>query len=151
MTIERPRITVAAVIERDGRYLLVEELSGERTVYNQPAGHLEAGENLLDAVVRESLEETAWRFQPTALLGVYQWTGHDNGVTYLRFCFSGECGDHDPGQPLDRGIIRACWLTADEVLACRARHRSPLVQRCIDDHRAGKRYPLSLYADLTAA
>lgn len=151
MTQERPRITVAAVIERDGRYLLVEERSGEHTVYNQPAGHLEAGETLLQAAARETWEETAWRFHPTALLGIYQWTGHDNGVTYLRFCFSGECGEHDPRQPLDDGIIRACWLTHDEVLACRDRHRSPLVLRCIDDFRAGRRFPLSLYTDLTVA
>lgn len=148
---ERPHITVAAVIERDGRYLLVEERSGARTVYNQPAGHLEAGESLLEAVARETWEETAWRFQPTALLGIYQWTGRDNGVTYLRFCFSGECADHDPHQTLDDGIVRALWLTHDEVLARRAQHRSPLVLRCIDDYRAGRRYPLSLYAELSAA
>lgn len=148
---ERPRITVAAVIEREGRYLLVEEQSGARTVYNQPAGHLETGESLLAAVVRETWEESAWRFEPTALVGIYQWTGRDNGVTYLRFCFSGDCGGHDPHQRLDEGILRAWWLNHDEVVACRAQHRSPLVMRCIDDYRAGKRYPLSLYADLTAA
>ena len=148
---DRPRITVAAVIEREGRYLLVEERSGNGSVYNQPAGHMESGENLLEAVARETLEETAWHFQPTALVGVYQWTGRDNGVTYLRFCFSGECGEHDPHRPLDDGILRTWWLSHDEALAREAQHRSPLVRRCIDDYRAGKRYPLSIYADLTAA
>ncbi len=147
---ERPRITVAAVIEQDGRFLLVEEQSGERTVYNQPAGHLETGESLLEAAVRETREESAWRFQPTALVGVYHWLSPENGVTYLRFCFTGECLDHDPQQALDSGIIRTWWLTRDELLERSAQHRSPLVLRCIDDYRAGKRYPLTLYTNFPA-
>lgn len=148
---DRPHITVAAVIEREGRFLLVEEQSGDRTVYNQPAGHLETGESLLEAVVRETQEETAWRFHPSALLGVYHWVSPENKVTYLRFCFTGECLDHDPHQALDTGIIRTWWLTRDEVMARTPQHRSPLVLRCIDDYRAGKRYPLELYTDIPTA
>lgn len=144
----KPHITVAAVIEQDRRFLLVEERSGGRAVYNQPAGHLERGESLLEAVVRETWEETAWRFQPTALSGIYQWTSPKNQVTYLRFCFIGLCHGHDPRQPLDSGIIRTCWLARDEILERAERLRSPLVVRCIDDYRAGKRYPLELYTNI---
>jgi phosphatase NudJ len=146
---DRPHITVAAVIEQDGRFLLVEEQSAGRIVFNQPAGHVEQGESLLEAVVRETWEETAWRFQPTALSGIYQWTSPENQISYLRFCFTGVCHDHDPHQALDTGIIRAWWLTHDDILARAQQHRSPLVLRCIDDYRAGKRYPLELYADIT--
>lgn len=148
---ERPRITVGAVIEREGRFLLVEEQSGESTVYNQPAGHLETGENLLEAVARETREETAWQFRPTALLGIYHWASPKNQVTYLRFCFTGECLNHDPHQALDKGIIRTWWLAREEVAALTPRLRSPLVMRCIDDYLSGKRYPLTLYTDIPAA
>lgn len=147
----RPHITVAAVIERAGRYLLVEELSDGRIVFNQPAGHLETGESLLESVIRETWEETAWRFRPTALLGVYRWASPANRVTYLRFCFTGECGDHDPHHPLDTGIIRSWWLTYDEVMVRAPQLRSPLVLRCIEDYRAGKRYPLAMYSDVPTA
>ena len=145
---DRPHITVAALIERDGRYLLVEESSGDRTVFNQPAGHVEPGENLLTAVIRETWEETAWRFRPTALSGIYQWTSPENQVSYLRFCFLGTCHDHDPQQSLDTGIIRTWWLSRDDLQARAAQHRSPLVLRCVDDYQAGKRYPLELYTDI---
>jgi phosphatase NudJ len=148
---DRPRITVAAVIEQEGRFLLVEERSGEEIVYNQPAGHLEIGESLIDAVVRETQEETAWRFQPSAFLGVYHWFSPKNQATYLRFCFTGECLAHDPDQALDNGIIRTWWLTRDEVIAHTAQLRSPLVLRCIDDYLVGKRYPLALYSDFPAS
>lgn len=147
----RPRITVAAVIEREQRFLLVEERNGEATVYNQPAGHLETGESLLEAIARETREETAWGFRPTALVGVYQWHSPENDVTYLRFCFTGECSDHDPRRALDSDILRTWWLSHEEVVACAARHRSPLVLRCIDDYRAGKHYPLTLYTNVSAA
>jgi len=147
---DRAHITVAAVIERDGRFLLVEERSGGRIVYNQPAGHVEPGESLLEAVVRETREETAWGFQPTALSGIYQWTNPQTRSSYLRFCFMGTCHDHDPHQSLDTGIIRAWWLTRDEITARAQQHRSPLVLRCIDDYQAGKCYPLELYTELSA-
>lgn len=148
---DKLHITVAAVIEREGRFLLVEEQSNGRTVYNQPAGHLETGESLLEAVARETREETGWGFQPTALLGVYRWESPDNRETYLRFCFTGTCHDHDPHQALDTGIIRTWWLDRDELAKRAVQHRSPLVLRCIDDYRSGKRYPLALYTDISAA
>ncbi|MEJ2553287.1 MAG: NUDIX hydrolase [Gammaproteobacteria bacterium] len=146
---DRHHITVAALIEREGRYLLVEERSGGRIVYNQPAGHVEMGEDLLEAVVRETWEETAWRFQPQALSGVYHWTNPENRNTYLRFCFTGSCHDHDPHQALDTGIIGTWWLTRDDLVARAGQQRSPMVLRCIDDYQAGKRYPLELYTDVS--
>lgn len=142
----KPNVTVAAIVERDGHFLLVEESSGGRLVLNQPAGHLEEGESLLDAVRRETQEETAWTFHPDALLGIYRWRRSDD-VTYLRFAFVGRVDRHDPDQPLDRGIARALWLTAEELRAQHERHRSPQVQRCIDDFLAGRRYPLDLLRD----
>jgi 8-oxo-dGTP pyrophosphatase MutT (NUDIX family) len=143
----KPSVTVAAVIERSGSFLLVEEETSDGIRFNQPAGHLDPHETLAQAVVRETLEETAHDFMPQALIGMYMSrylssrTGMD--VTYLRFAFCGEVGAvHD--QPLDHGILRAVWMTYDELLACREKHRSPLVMRCIDDYLAGQRAPLSL-------
>ena len=146
-----PHVTVAAVVEQDGRYLLVEEQSGERLVYNQPAGHVEAGESLVDAVIRETREETAWGFRPTALVGVYRWVHPDSDITYLRFCFAGEAHDHDPGQALDTGIVRTWWLTRNEMAEIGGQLRSPLVMRCEDDYLDGRRYPLELCADVSNA
>jgi 8-oxo-dGTP pyrophosphatase MutT (NUDIX family) len=145
-----PSVTVAAVIEHDGRYLLVEEHTPEGLRLNQPAGHLDPNESLQQAVVRETLEETACPFEPEALVGVYlarfQRPGQD--VTYLRFAFCGRVGDLIAGRALDTPIVRTLWLTPEEIRAQRARHRSPLVMRCIDDHRAGRRTPLdALQAD----
>jgi phosphatase NudJ len=145
-----PRATVAAVVERDGRYLLVEEHTPEGLRLNNPAGHLEAGESLVEAVVRECLEETARRFTPEALLGVYQARLHRpargehpaEDVSYLRFAFTGEVGEPEPGRALDSPVVRTLWLSADEVRASVARHRSPLVIACIEDHLAGRRLPL---------
>jgi 8-oxo-dGTP pyrophosphatase MutT (NUDIX family) len=138
---------VAAVIERRGSFLLVEEETSDGIRFNQPAGHLDPNETLAQAVVRETLEETAHDFTPHALIGMYMSrylssrTGLD--VTYLRFAFCGEAGTvHD--QPLDHGILRAVWMTYDEMLACEDKHRSPLVLRCVDDYLAGQRAPLSL-------
>lgn len=143
----KPHVTVAAVIEHDGRFLLVEEDTDEGVRLNQPAGHLDPGESLLQAVVRETLEESAWRFEPEALVGVYRW--HNPGLdrTYLRFAFSGRAHGHDPARPLDAGIRRTLWLTPAQLHADRERHRSPLVQRCVDDWLAGRRYPLGLLCD----
>jgi 8-oxo-dGTP pyrophosphatase MutT (NUDIX family) len=144
----KPSVTVAAVIERDGRFLLVEEETAEGVRLNQPAGHLDPGESLPTAAARETLEETAFAFTPKQLIGVYLWRSppppDGNGVTYLRFAFCGELGAHDAERALDAGILRALWLTREEIAARAAEHRSPLVQRCIDDFLGGARYPLDL-------
>ncbi|MGB0129548.1 MAG: NUDIX hydrolase [Rhodocyclaceae bacterium] len=140
----KPNVTVAAVIERDGRFLLVEEETSDGVRFNQPAGHLDEGESLLDAVVRETREETAYRFTPRHLLGIYQWRRPAGDLTYLRFAFIGEAGDHDPNQALDEGILRAVWLTQEELENEHTRHRSPLVSQCVADYLAGCRFPLEI-------
>ena len=143
-----PSTTVAAIIERDGRYLLIEEHTREGLRLNNPAGHLEPGESPVDGVAREALEESGHRFQPTHLLGVYlsrfQRTRDGQDVTYLRFAFTGTVSDPVPGAVLDEGIVRTLWMTPDEVRASRERHRSPLVLRCVEDHLAVIRHPLGL-------
>ena len=140
----KPHVTVAAVIERDGKFLLVEEKTDSGIRYNQPAGHLECREALTDAVSREVLEETAYRFVPKYLVGVYNWRNEAKDLTYLRFTFGGDIVGHDVGRPHDEGIIAAHWLTLDEIQARQASHRSPMLMRCIDDWLAGRRYPLDL-------
>jgi ADP-ribose pyrophosphatase YjhB (NUDIX family) len=140
----KPHVTVAAVVQRDGKFLLVEEETEAGLAFNQPAGHLEEGESLLDAVVREVLEETAYRFKPTGLVGIYNWQHPVKGITYLRFAFAGELRGYEAGRPLDEGIVAARWLTLDEVQATHERHRSPLILRCVEDFLAGRRYPLDL-------
>ena len=140
----KPHVTVAAIVERDGRFLLVEEETDEGIRFNQPAGHLEPGEALVDAVVREALEETAYHFKPTHLVGIYHWKHPAKDITYLRFAFAGELRGYEAGRPLDDGIVGARWLTLDEVRATQARHRSPLILRCCEDYLAGRRYPLEL-------
>jgi 8-oxo-dGTP pyrophosphatase MutT (NUDIX family) len=139
----RPNVTVAAIVERGGAYLLVEERTDEGLLLNNPAGHLDPGESLLDAVVRETLEETARAFRPTHLVGVYLSPAAD-GVTYLRFAFTGTVGEPEPGRALDGGIVRTLWLTPQQIDAEAGRHRSPLLARCIADYRLGMRYPLEL-------
>ena len=143
----KPSVTVAAVIERDGRFLLIEEETSEGVKLNQPAGHLDPHESLQQAVVREVLEETAHDFTPTALVGMYmsRYCSKRRGtdVTYLRFTFCGTAGkEHDV--PLDDGIIRTLWMTRAEIAASEQRHRSPIVLRCVDDYLAGLRAPLAL-------
>ncbi len=150
MTIWLPHMTVAAVIEQNQRFLLVEEEADGRIVYNQPAGHLDEGEDLLQAASRETLEETGWKFTPQELVGIYQYTSLTNAVTYIRVCFSGQHYDHDPQRPLDQGILRTVWLSREEVARCDSL-RSPMVLRCIDDYLAGIRYPLSLLTHLHAS
>ncbi len=140
----KPNVTVAALIERDGRFLLVEEETDDGLRFNPPAGHLDQGESLVAACAREALEETAWSFRPTALVGVYQWPRPTGDITYLRFAFCGELGEHHPGRPLDAGILRAVWMTPDEIRASAARHRSPLVWQCVADCLAARRHPLEL-------
>jgi 8-oxo-dGTP pyrophosphatase MutT (NUDIX family) len=148
----KPSVTVAAIIEKDGRFLLIEEETVEGLRLNTPAGHLDPGESPAQGCAREALEETAHPFTPTALVGLYlarfqrAATGED--VTYLRFAFCGEAGEPVAGQALDTGIVRTVWMTLDEVRASAARHRSPLVMRSIEDYVAGRRLPLdTVYTD----
>ena len=141
----KPSVTVAAVIEQDGRYLLVEEQTAGGLQLNTPAGHLEPGESPQQAAVREALEETGRAFHPDALLGVYLAAAPDadgHASTWLRLAFCGRASDADPTRALDAGIVRTVWMTPAEVQASRARHRSPLVWRCVQDHLRGQRYGL---------
>ena len=132
-----PDVTVAAVAENAGRFLVVEERINRRLVFNQPAGHVESGETLLEAVVRETREETAWRFEPRSLVGVYLWRNPSSGRRILRFAFAGVVTDYDAGQRLDHGIVRTHWLNPAELEQRQARLRSPLVLRCVNDYLAG--------------
>ena len=143
-----PEVTVAAVVVRHGRFLLVEERIGGQLVLNQPAGHLEDRETLIEAAVRETREETAWRFHPEALVGTYLWRNPANARSFLRFAFCGEVDDHQPQLPLDTGIVRALWLSPAELEAQPARLRSPLVMRCIEDFLQGRRQPLDSVSEL---
>lgn len=145
----KPNVTVAAVIEKDGRFLFVEEISGDEIVINQPAGHVEPGETLLEAVTRETLEETGYHFSPQMLVGIYYWHAQRRGITYMRFTFTGQLTGHEPDRPLDDGILRAVWLTRAALSSESAPHRSPIVTRCVDDYLAGKRYPLELVTTLS--
>jgi ADP-ribose pyrophosphatase YjhB (NUDIX family) len=152
----KPSVTVAAVIEREGRYLLVEEHTPEGLRLNNPAGHLDPRESLAAACARETLEETTHAFTPEALVGVYlsrfqrEATGED--ITYVRFAFCGTLGDVVPGRALDDGIVRTLWMTPDEVRASAPRHRSPLVLRCMEDHLRGQRFALeAIHTDPSVA
>lgn len=146
-TIWKPSVTVAAIIERSGKFLLVEEETSDGIRLNQPAGHLEPGESLVTAVTRETLEETAHDFCPETLVGVYMSryvsSRSSEAVTYLRFAFAGHLGDRHE-RPLDHGILRTVWMTLEELAASQDRHRSPLVLQCAHDYLAGKRNPLSV-------
>ncbi|MDQ1093237.1 8-oxo-dGTP pyrophosphatase MutT (NUDIX family) [Xanthomonas sacchari] len=139
----QPDVTVATVVVRDGRLLQVEEAIAGALVLNQPAGHLEPDESLVQAAVRETLEETGWHVQPTAFIGAYQWKA-DNGRHYLRFAFAADAVAHDAQRPLDTGIVRALWMTPAELEAAAPRWRSPLVWQVVADFLAGRRYPLDL-------
>ena len=151
----KPNVTVAAVIERDGRFLLVEEQTSEGLRLNNPAGHLDPGESLVHACVRETLEETAFQFEPQALVGIYL-TGPrqlpapgvaqqgKRDITFLRFAFRGVLGDFDPSRALDHGIVRTVWMSLPELRASRERHRTPVVLRCVQDYLAGACYPLQM-------
>lgn len=140
----QPGVTVAAVIERDGRFLFVEEIADGRQVLNQPAGHLDPGESLVQAVAREVLEETAHRFAPTGLIGIYRWRYDKADVTFLRFAFHGRVDGVDAGRALDKEIVALAWLTPAELAARRAEHRSPLVRQCVADYLAGRSFPLDV-------
>jgi 8-oxo-dGTP pyrophosphatase MutT (NUDIX family) len=148
----QPDVTVATVVVRDGRLLLVEESVGGRLVLNQPAGHLEPDESLVDAALRETLEETGWQVQLTAFIGAYQWKAPDqagrDGRHYLRFAFAAEPECHDAARPLDEGIVQALWMTPAELLESRPRHRSPLVWQAVADYLGGRRHPVSMLQHL---
>ena len=142
-------VVVAVVVEQDGKFLLVEEDIGGSHVLNQPAGHWETGETLLAAAQREALEETGWDVEPTQLLGVYEFKPPDLDYTFLRFAFIAKALRHHPKRPLDDGIVRALWLSAEELRRCAIAHRGPAVMRCVDDYLAGQHYPLQMIAHLT--
>lgn len=140
----KPHITVAAILEQDGKFLLVEEQTINGLSFNQPAGHWEARETLIAAAAREALEESAYEFEPEYLIGIYSWHPPGSDAVYLRFAFTGSILAHHPQRGLDYGVVRAVWMTLDEIRATRERHRSPIVLHCIEDYLAGKRYPLDL-------
>lgn len=142
-----PYVTVATVVERAGRFLLVEERVDGRLVYNQPAGHLDDRETITAAAIRETLEETAWDVTLEALVGVYHWR-HPATMTFVRFCFAATAERHYPDRPLDSGIQRALWLRREEIAALGHSLRSPMVLRCLDDYLGGRRYPLELIEHL---
>ena len=144
MRIWKPNVTVAAVVERDGHFLMVEEETEDGLRFNQPAGHLDQGESLVEAAAREALEETAHHFRPEFLVGIYQWPRPVGDITYLRFAFGGTLTGFDPQRRLDSGIVRAVWMSLDELRASRERHRSPLILQCCEDYLAGRRFPLEL-------
>jgi 8-oxo-dGTP pyrophosphatase MutT (NUDIX family) len=148
----KPNVTVAAVIERAGQFLLVEEHTTHGIGYNQPAGHLEEHESLIDAVIRETLEETAYHFIPRAVLGLYHWTPPAKpDMSYLRIAFIGDVKEPREARALDTGIIRAEWFDLNTIRALAPQHRSPQVLSCIDDYLAGQRFPLSLLHYLNGA
>ena len=146
----KPRVTVAAIAETEGRFLMVEEQVNGEQRFNQPAGHLEDGESLFDAVVRECLEETAWVFEPEALVGIYRWQHPASGETYLRVTFCGRCAQYNPDRELDADITAVHWQTLEDIRKRKAQLRSPLVLTALEDYLAGKRYPLALLVDVEA-
>ena len=146
----KPNTTVAAVVEQNGHFLLIEETTERGNRYNQPAGHLEDGETLFQAVIRETQEESAYGFTPTHLLGVYHWKLTQKDITYLRFAFIGDAHSHQAAQRLDDGIIRAVWMTVDEIRELEKQYltRSPQVLNCVEDYLNGKRFPLEVVSHL---
>jgi 8-oxo-dGTP pyrophosphatase MutT (NUDIX family) len=149
LDMQQVSVTVAAVIQHQGRFLLVEEETEDGARINQPAGHLEPDESILEGAVRETLEESAYEFSPTGLVGVYHWRHPTKGVTYVRFALCGDLGRHHARRALDQGILRALWLAPHELRACAPSHRSPLVLRCVEDYLGGQRYPLGLLVHCT--
>lgn len=145
----RPVVTVATIVTRDGAFLCVEEETRAGRRLNQPAGHVEGGETILAAAMRETLEETRYEVEPTELVGIYRWQAHAGAPTFVRFAFAARVTAHHPGRALDTGIVRAEWLSYESLAARQEEHRSPLVLRCVDDYLAGRRLPLSLLTELT--
>lgn len=143
-----PHIVVAAVVEQDGRYLVVEETINGELRLNQPAGHWERGETLIEGVIRETLEESAWDIEPTGFLGVYAWQPDALPYAFVRFAFVARPVRHHPDRALDQGIVRALWMSPEELVQSRELHRGPSVLQCIEDYRAGRIYPLDLIRHL---
>jgi 8-oxo-dGTP pyrophosphatase MutT (NUDIX family) len=146
--LDRPALTVAAIVERDGRFLVVRERTNGGVRLNQPAGHLEGGESPANGAARETLEEAGWHVEPYALVGIYRWEAPDDGATFVRFAYAARALAHEPDRPLDEGIIDSLWLTYEEIAARRNEHRSPLVLRCVEDYRAGTRWPVDFVHDV---
>ena len=144
----KPHTTVAAIVERGNKFLMVEELVLGEQVINQPAGHLDPDESLVEAVIGETQEETAWQFVPEAITGIYLWKHPDNGQSFLRIAFCGSCKNHNASQILDDGIQAAVWKTRDELIQQQQKLRSPMVINCIDDYLAGKRFPIDLLVNV---
>lgn len=143
-----PHVVLASVIEQHGKFLLVEEYAGDRLVLNQPAGHWEEGETLIEGARREALEETGWEIEPESVLGLYHYQPPELDYCFLRIAFAARAVRHHPQRTLDSGILRAVWMTREDIEQQRERHRSPMLMRCIDDYLAGRRYPLSMLQDL---
>lgn len=143
-----PHVTVGTVVEHDGKFLVVEEIAGGEQVINQPAGHLDDGESLANAAVRETFEETAWRVELSHICGIYRWRHPSNRQTYIRVSYAAKAVEHQPDSPLDTGIIAAHWYSRDEIEAFGDKLRSPMVLKCIDDYLAGNNYPLELLQDI---
>jgi len=143
-----PRATVAAIIERDNKFLMVEEIAHGEKVFNQPAGHLDDNESLIEAVIRETQEETAWRFKAENITGFYQWRHPKNGITFMRIAFCGTVDNFCETQALDDGIIQALWMSREELVKQTDKLRSPMVLQCIDDYLDGCLYPLTLITHL---
>lgn len=141
-----PHATVATVIEQDGRFLMVEEISSGKAVINQPAGHVEPGESILNAARRETLEETGWTAEPTSLIGLYTYTAPSNGVTYHRYCFAAQAGEAIENAVLDDGIIGPRWMTIEE-LRNSPNLRSDMVLTCVEDYLAGRQFPLEIIVE----
>ena len=144
----KPNTTVAAIVEQNGKFLLVEETTDRGNRYNQPAGHLEDNETIIQAVIRETMEEAAYEFTPEFLLGIYHWKHQHNDTTYLRFAFIGKVGLHYPLQELDDGIVQAVWMSIDEIRDKKNLMRSPQVLMCFEDYLSGKRYPLQVITNV---
>lgn len=143
-----PHATVATLIERDGKFLMIEEYSSGRLVLNQPAGHIEENESIIEAAVRETFEESAWHVRPEHIIGLYVYRAPSNGITYYRICFYATALEHDPNSKLDDGIVAAHWMTRDEIAEQSDRLRGPMVLKCIDDYLAKKKYPLDFIYEI---
>ncbi len=146
----KPHVTVATVVEIKGHFLTVEEMIAEQQQFNQPAGHLEDNESLVEAAVRECMEETGWLFNPEYLIGIYRWKHPDTAEVFLRFAFGGQLQEFFPERPLDDGILTACWMSRDELVQQSHRLRSPLVLKSVDDYLTGQRFPLSLLSNISS-